>query len=49
MFECVFQVVRCCTPSIDALCLVALQLSWCKLEVEVDSHKAITANSSENK
>lgn len=25
------------------------QLSWCKLEVEVDSHKAITANTSEHK
>lgn len=25
------------------------QMSWCKLEVEVDSHKVVTANTSENK
>lgn len=26
-----------------------LQVSWCKLEVEVDAHKAITATVAENK
>lgn len=26
-----------------------LQVSWCKLEVEVDSHKAVTANPADNK
>lgn len=27
----------------------SVKVSWCKLEVEVDSHKAVTANPAENK
>ena len=36
-------------PALPAGLLPLLQVSWCKLEVEVGSHKAVAANPTENK
>jgi hypothetical protein len=40
--------LRVCT-ALYCPALPCLQVSWCKLEVEVDTHKAITSNLAENK